>query len=261
MHSSCSSADRRHRRPANLYCAHGCELGCSIRQDSAGGNPPRVHGVRDHSVHLHFACLFEIFGIDKLQDAESQGAQGFTFRVVAGGFSGAAIGLSGGSFWLGLLLGVVGAVIWHVWRSGVPWLSSPPRCGKDLPAAAITADADLRSPGAVADRGLSRMKSFDAIVVGAGSGRAAAGRPPDGCGHVGCLRRTQALRRHLREHRLHADQDDGRERVCGVRCAAGGGVRRHARQCIGRRRYVCDHRAPRGYRFALAQRGRSLAAR
>ena len=57
-------------------------------------------------------------------------------------------------------------------------------------------------------------RRFDAIVIGAGQ----AGPPM-----VGRLRRrpegradrARADRRDLRQHRLHADQDDGRERLCG----------------------------------------------
>lgn len=85
-------------------------------------------------------ALFEIFGIDKNPKTPSRkGAQGFTFRVVAGGFSGAAIGLSGGSFWMGLLLGVVGAVI-GTYGGAAFRAKLAASFGKDLPAA-ITEDA------------------------------------------------------------------------------------------------------------------------
>jgi uncharacterized membrane protein len=85
-------------------------------------------------------ALFEIVFIDKNPKTPSRkGAQGFTFRVVSGGFSGAAIGLSGGSAWLGLLLGVVGAVIGTYGGAALRGKLAA-SFGKDLPAA-ITEDA------------------------------------------------------------------------------------------------------------------------
>ncbi len=45
-------------------------------------------------------------------------------------------------------------------------------------------------------------------------GRPVARRPPDRRRHDGRHRRAQAVRRHLRQHRLHADQDAGRQRLC-----------------------------------------------
>ncbi len=57
------------------------------------------------------------------------------------------------------------------------------------------------------------MYQFDAIVIGAGqAGPSLAGRLT-AAGHEGRARRAQAVRRHLRQHRLHADQDAGRQRL------------------------------------------------
>ena len=47
-------------------------------------------------------------------------------------------------------------------------------------------------------------------------GRASAGRPADRRRHDGRAHRAQAVRRHLRQHRLHADQDAGGQRVRGA---------------------------------------------
>jgi uncharacterized membrane protein len=56
-----------------------------------------------------------------------------------GGFSGGAIGLSGGLFWLGLVLGVVGAVLGTYGGSAFRGRLAA-AFGRDLPAA-LTEDA------------------------------------------------------------------------------------------------------------------------
>ena len=61
---------------------------------------------------LSLLALLEIIYIDPRPTTPSRKAPpSFGARIVSGGFSGGAIGLSAGSFWLGLLLGVIGAVI------------------------------------------------------------------------------------------------------------------------------------------------------
>ena len=50
-------------------------------------------------------------------------------------------------------------------------------------------------------------RTFDAIIIGAGqAGPSLAGRLT-AAGQTRRHRRAQAVRRHLRQHRLHADQD------------------------------------------------------
>ncbi|HEV2578315.1 MAG TPA: DUF4126 domain-containing protein [Acidobacteriaceae bacterium] len=89
---------------------------------------------------LTLLALAEIFFIDPNPKTPSRkGAQGFGARIVMGGFSGAAIGLSGGSLWLGLLLGVVGAVIGTYGGAAFRGRLAA-AFGRDLPAA-ITEDA------------------------------------------------------------------------------------------------------------------------
>ena len=56
---------------------------------------------------------------------------------------------------------------------------------------------------------------FDAIIIGTGQ----AGPPwRDGLARAGTRSRSSSarLRRHLRQHRLHSDQDAGRQRLCGA---------------------------------------------
>jgi len=85
-------------------------------------------------------ALAEIFLIDPNPKTPSRKApQSFGARVVSGGFSGAVIGASGGSVWLGLLLGAIGAVIGTY--GGAAFRGKLAAAfGKDLPAA-ITEDA------------------------------------------------------------------------------------------------------------------------
>ena len=65
------------------------------------------------------------------------------------------------------------------------------------------------------------MANYDAIIIGTGQVRARLW--PGGwlaAGMEGRDHRTQTVRRHVREHRLHPDQDVGRERLRGTRCRA-----------------------------------------
>ena len=57
-------------------------------------------------------------------------------------------------------------------------------------------------------------------------GRAALAGRLAAAGHEGRADRAQAVRRHLRQHRLHADQDPGRQRLC----RASGAPRRRVRR-------------------------------
>jgi hypothetical protein len=51
--------------------------------------------------------------------------------------------------------------------------------------------------------------TYDAIIIGTGQ----AGRGPAGEQRIeSCDHRTQAIRRHLREQRLHPNEDAGRKR-------------------------------------------------
>ena len=88
---------------------------------------------------LTLLALAEIILVDPRPGTPSRTApQGFGARIVFGGLSGATIGVSAGSLWLGLLLGVVGAVIGTL--GGAAFRGKLAAAfGKDLPAA-ITED-------------------------------------------------------------------------------------------------------------------------
>ena len=64
------------------------------------------------------------------------------------------------------------------------------------------------------------MPEYDAIVIGAGqAGPSLAGRLA-GAGMKVAMIERKLVRRHLRQYRLHADQDAGRQRLCGPYGAA-----------------------------------------
>ena len=89
---------------------------------------------------LTLLAIVEIAVIDKSPKTPSRKApQAFGARIVSGGLSGAAIGLSADSLWLGLLLGLIGAVIGTL--GGAAFRARLAAAfGKDLPAA-LTEDA------------------------------------------------------------------------------------------------------------------------
>jgi uncharacterized membrane protein len=89
---------------------------------------------------LTLLALAEIVLVDPSPKTPSRkAARPFGARIVTGGFSGAAIGLSGGSLWLGLALGVVGAILGTYGGAALRGRLAA-AFGKDLPAA-ITEDA------------------------------------------------------------------------------------------------------------------------
>lgn len=76
------------------------------------GTPLAFLGYGPTVFVLSLLALLEITVIDLRPTTPSRKTVGpFGARIVSGGFSGGAIGLSAGSFWLGLLLGAIGAVI------------------------------------------------------------------------------------------------------------------------------------------------------
>ena len=92
------------------------------------------------AVILTLLALLEIVVIDPNPKTPSRKAlPSFGARLVFGGLSGAAIGLSAGSFWLGLLLGLIGAVI-GTFGGAAFRTRLAAAFGKNLPAA-ITEDA------------------------------------------------------------------------------------------------------------------------
>ena len=87
------------------------------------------------------------------------------------------------------------------------------------------------------------------------AGRTADGRPDRRDRKDRRPHRAQAHRRNLRQHRLHADQGDGRERLCRASCKARRGFRRDRRNC-GRRFRGGDGPQERNRRqLALTPRG------
>ena len=77
--------------------------------------------------------------------------------------------------------------------------------------------------------------------------RAAAGQAPRCSRHAGRHRRAPSVRRHLREHRMHSDQDDGGQRLCGAHGAKGRRFRRGGRW-----------RGPRRHGAGQGEEGRDL---
>ena len=70
------------------------------------------------------------------------------------------------------------------------------------------------------------MKTFDAIIDWGWAGGAFAGGSADEGWADGCVCGAQAVWRDVREHGVHADEGDDRERVCGACGAAVGRLRR-----------------------------------
>ena len=58
------------------------------------------------------------------------------------------------------------------------------------------------------------MPDYDAIVIGAGQAGPSLALRLAGAGMKVAIVERNLVRRHLRQYRLHADQDDGRERLC-----------------------------------------------
>jgi uncharacterized membrane protein len=82
-------------------------------------------------------ALVEIIVIDQNPKTPSRKApQSFGARLVSGTFSGAAIGLSAGSLWPGLLAGLIGAVIGTYGGAAFRGRLAA-AFGKDLPAALV----------------------------------------------------------------------------------------------------------------------------
>ena len=76
---------------------------------------------------------------------------------------------------------------------------------------------------------------FDAIVIGTGQAGPRTGRPARRCGPQDRHPRAQALRRHVRQCRLHPDEDAGGQCARRARCADSGGIRRRRRWLRSRR--------------------------
>ena len=109
------------------------------------------------------------------------------------------------------VIDVAGALVMFQWLARAQ-LASAPRPAAPRPRLR-TARPSARGRR-IRERAMAHR--FDAIIIGAGqAGPSLAGRLTAGR-HDGRRRRAQAVRRHLRQHRLHADQDAGRERLCGA---------------------------------------------
>ena len=129
----------------------------------------------------------------------------------SGALSGAAIGAAAGSVGGGLIAGIVGAVDRHTRRPRHPRASRRGVRQRSSGGLHRRRRGDRRR---AADRDRTAMSRFDAIIIGAGqAGPSLAGRLTRRR-HDGRHRRAQPVRRHLRQHRLHADQDARRQRVC-----------------------------------------------
>ena len=109
--------------------------------------------------------------------------------------------------------------------------------------------------------GGAMSRRFDAIIIGAGQAGPAAGRAPDRRRHDGGDHRAQAVRRHLRQYRLHADQDAGRQRLCGASRPSRRRLRRHARRRRRGSTWRGSRRAPTRCRRMRAAGVETMAAR
>ncbi len=73
-------------------------------------------------------------------------------------------------------------------------------------------------------------KSYDAIIIGTGQAGPFLAIRMAKAGHKVAIIERGTVWRNLRQHRLHSDQDFGRQRRSGLRGAARGGVRRQHRR-------------------------------
>ena len=147
-------------------------------------------------------------------------------RVVSGALSGATIGVSAGSWIGGLIAGVIGAVIGTFGGAEIRATSrrrlgatSPPHSSRTPAPSSLGSSSSGRSDEPPFRRDRHRRRA----------GWTADGRPACGGGPEGRDHRARSDRRDLRQHRVHADQDAGRERLCGSSRAAGHGFRREGR--------------------------------
>ena len=151
----------------------------------------------------------------------------FGARIVSGALSGATIGASAGSWIGGLIAGVDRRRDRNLRRRRDS--RSHGRGLRARYASRIHRGRGRDYPWTDRRLGAAMNRRFDAIVIGAGQ----AGPPMVGrlaaAGQKVALDRTQADRRNLRQHRLHADQDLGRKRLCGPSREARGGFRREGR--------------------------------
>ena len=70
------------------------------------------------------------------------------------------------------------------------------------------------------------MAGYDALVIGTGQAGPPLAKRLAGAGMKVADRRARRVRRHLHQHRLHADQDAGRQRLRRAHGAPRGGFRR-----------------------------------
>ena len=153
----------------------------------------------------------------------------FGARLVSGGLSGAAIGLGRTAWPSGLIAGVDRRGDRHARRRGRSGRGWPPL--RPRPPAAFIEDAVAIGWRGPAGRSLACDEpDLRRDHHRRRPGRAAARRPADRRRLAGSPGRTPSVRRHLREHRLHADQDAGRQRLRGPPRAARRRLRRHARR-------------------------------
>ena len=180
----------------------------------------------------------------------------FGARIVSGALCGATIGASGGVVDCGARRRR------HRRRDRNLWRRRDPRPhGQGLWAR----PAGRRDRGRRGGRprphrrgGAPMSRRFDAIVVGAGQAGPPMAARLAAAGRTVALIERERSRRHLRQHRLHADQDAGGERL---RRASGAPRRRFRRQRgARRRRFRRRHGAKRSGRRRQALGPRVLAA-
>ena len=88
----------------------------------------------------------------------------------------------------------------------------PARPGEGCELAGVVRRVHGRGAGG---HGAAVVTAYDAIIIGTGQAGPSLAARLAGAGMKVAIVERKLLRRHLRQHRLHSDQDDGGERLCG----------------------------------------------
>ncbi len=183
----------------------------------------------------------------------------FIGRLISGGFAGAVVGTVWAVTYTALGAGVVGAVLGTMRR--LPGARPAVRVVRPRPAGRVTRGRSRSRRWIRARRCHQPLcdTAFRRDRRRRRPGRAPAGRTVDRGRADRCDGGAQAVRRHLRQHRLHPDQDAGGQRV---RRAPGPPRRRLRRQHRpGQRRHGKSQGAQGRHRARRPQRRRRLAGR
>jgi uncharacterized membrane protein len=123
---------RRYRRPTRLHGTCSCKL-AKFGVLNVTGTHLAWLGSAITTWILTALALFELVNDQNPKTPSRKVPPQFIARIVMGGFSGAAIGLALGNLWIGLVCGVIGAVIGTLGGAAVRGKLAA-AFGKDLPA-------------------------------------------------------------------------------------------------------------------------------